>query len=325
MALPCARDSPRASVTGANRPAVRWGGMSEIRSAALIVNAKSRKGQKLFRRACKRLEDLPFTVDAHAVQKPKHLERTVRHALSKKPDLVILGGGDGTVSGLVDLLLGEDVILGVLPLGTANSFARTLGLPLDVDGAIEVLATGVPKRIDLGMIDGDYFANCAAMGLSPQIAETVPHNLKKVLGRIGYLGWAGLQYLRFRPFILTVDDGTEEKRMRVVEVRISNGPYHGGTWLVDEAKVDSGQIVVQAVTGRYRRTLLKNWFANIFGLAARHQDTVTFSGRDLKIDTRPSLPISIDGEVLAHTPVRARIAPGAIRVMVPRAAEQQAG
>ena len=298
---------------------MRWGAMSEIKSAALIVNAKSRKGQKLFRRACRRLETLPFPVDAHAVQKPEHLERTVKRALAKKPDLVILGGGDGTVSGLVDLLVGHDVLLGVLPLGTANSFARTLGLPLDIDGAIDVLASGVPKRIDLGMIDGDYFANCAAMGLSPQIAETVPHNLKKFLGRIGYLGWAAAQYLQFRPFILTVDDGTEEKRMRVVEVRISNGPYHGGTWLVDEAAVDSGQIVVQAVTGRYRRTLIKNWFASFFGLEARHQDTVTFTGCDLKVDTRPSLPISIDGEVLARTPVRAKIAAGVIRVMVPAA------
>ncbi len=295
--------------------------MSEIKSAALIINAKSRRGQKLFRRACRRLESLPFPVDAHAVEKPEHLERTVEKALAKKPDLVILGGGDGTVSGLVDLLVGRDVILGVLPLGTANSFARTLGLPLDLDSAIDVLVNGVPKRIDLGMIDGDYFANCAAMGLSPQIAETVPHGLKKVLGRIGYLGWAAGQYLRFRPFILTVDDGREEKRLRVVEVRISNGPYHGGTWLVDEAHVDSGKIVVQAVTGRYRRTLIKNWFANILGLSARHQDTVSFIGRELAIDTRPSLPISIDGEVLAHTPVRARIAAGAIRVMVAREAD----
>ncbi|QNE33216.1 YegS/Rv2252/BmrU family lipid kinase [Sphingomonas sp. NBWT7] len=295
--------------------------MNEIKSAALIVNAKSRKGQKLFKRACARMRDLPFPVDAHAVKNPEHLERTVRRALEKKPDLVILGGGDGTISGLVDLLVGHDVILGVLPLGTANSFARTLGLPLGIDGAIDVFRTGVPRRIDLGMIDDDYFANCAAMGLSPQIAETVPHNLKKVLGRVGYLGWAGLQFAKFRPFMLTVDDGTGEQRMRVVEVRISNGPYHGGTWLVDEAHVDSGKIVVQAVTARYKRTLFKNWFASFFGMESRHQDTVTFTGCDLKVDTRPSLPISIDGEVLAHTPIRAKIAAGVIRVMVPAPAE----
>ncbi|AOW23698.1 MULTISPECIES: diacylglycerol/lipid kinase family protein [Bacteria] len=291
--------------------------MVQFRSAAMIVNAKSRKGQKLFQRACAAMDGLDFPVDAHAVENPDDLEATVERALAKKPDLVILGGGDGTVSGLVDLLVGKGVTLAVLPLGTANSFARTLGLPIDVEGAIEVIRTGVPKRIDLGMIDDDYFANCAAMGISPQIAETVPHGLKKVLGRIGYLGWAAWQFVRFKPFMLTIDDGVETHRLRVVEVRISNGPYHGGTWLVDEASVQSGRIVVQAVTGRYKRTLVKNWAASFLGLKARHQDTVSFSGTALKVDTRPSLPISIDGEVLAHTPITARVAAGAIEVMAP--------
>ncbi|MGJ3626621.1 diacylglycerol/lipid kinase family protein [Sphingomonas sp. MMS24-JH45] len=58
-------------------------------------------------------------------------------------------------------------MLGVLPLGTANSFCRTLGIPMDIDGAFEVLRTGAPRRIDLGRIDGDYFANCAAIGAQP--------------------------------------------------------------------------------------------------------------------------------------------------------------
>lgn len=294
--------------------------MSQIRSAALIVNAKSRKGQRLFERTCRRLGDLPFDVDPHAVEDPEELEATVKRALAKKPDLVILGGGDGTISGLVDLLLGKDVKLGILPLGTANSFARTLGIPLDIDGAIEVLRTGEPRRIDLGVIDGDYFANCAAVGISPQIAATVPHGLKKVLGRVGYLGWAAYQFTHFKPFTLIVDDGSGEKRMRVVEVRISNGPYHGGTWLVDEASVSSGEIVVQAVTGRYKRTLARNWAASVFGHRARHQDTMSFSGKSIRIATEPSLPISIDGEVLAHTPVTARIAAAAIEVMAPREA-----
>ncbi|MEH3037320.1 MAG: YegS/Rv2252/BmrU family lipid kinase [Sphingomonas adhaesiva] len=292
--------------------------MTEITRAAMIVNARSRKGRKLFRRACQRLRDLPFKVDAYAVKNPAHLDRTVRKALEKGPQLVILGGGDGTISGLVDLLVGHDVILGVLPLGTANSFARTLGLPLDVDGAIDVFATGEPKRIDLGMIDEDYFANCAAMGLSPQIAETVPHRLKKVLGRVGYLGWAGYQLGRFKPFTLFVDDGTGEKKLRVVEVRISNGPYHGGTWLVDDASVTSGRIVVQAVRGHYKRRLVKNWFFSFLGRDERHHDTVSFSGTSIRVRTDPPLPISIDGEVLAHTPVTAHVAAGVIEVMVPR-------
>ena len=288
-----------------------------IESAAMIVNAQSRKGQDQFDRACAALKGLPYTVDAHAVHDPKELDATITKALAKKPDLLILGGGDGTISGLVDHLVGTDTALAVLPLGTANSFARTLGIPLDLEGAVDVIRTGQLKRIDLGMIDRDYFANCAAIGISPQIAETVPHKLKRYLGRVGYLGWAALQYARFKPFWLTIDDGKQVKRLRALEVRISNGRFHGGTELVDGARVDSGEIVVQAVTGHFKRRLLKNWGASVLRLDSRHDDTVNFTGTSLKVSTEPPLPISIDGEVLATTPVTAHIAAGVIEVMVP--------
>ena len=291
--------------------------MPPFKSAALIVNAQSRTGQRQFEQACAAMAGLPFPVDAHAVDDPEKLEATVKAVLEKQPELVILGGGDGTISGLVDLLVGKGVVLGVLPLGTANSFARTLGIPLDVAGAVEVLKTGSPRRIDLGKIDGDYFANCAAMGISPQIAETVPHGLKKHFGRAGYLGWAAYQFLRFKPFTLIVGEGTDAVRLKVVEVRISNGPYHGGTELVDAAAVDSGEIVVQAVVGHVRRRLVKNWFASVIRHKARHDDVRDFRGKSLRIATEPSLPISIDGELLAHTPVIASIAAGIIEVMAP--------
>ena len=283
----------------------------------MVVNAKSRRGQALFQRACAAMSDLPYTVDARAVEDPKDLEPTVRELLAAKPDLLILGGGDGTISGLVDLMVGHDVMLGVLPLGTANSFARSLGIPLTIEGAVEVIRTGQPRRIDLGMIDNDYYANCAAMGISPKIAETVPHGLKRVAGRLGYLGWAAYQFLRFRPFTLIVEQNGERERLRVVEVRISNGPYHGGTELVDAAAVDSGEIVVQAVCGHVKRRLIVNWAASILRSDYRKEKVRDFRGREIKLTTIPPLPISIDGEVLARTPVTARIAPGIIEVIAP--------
>ena len=266
------------------------------------------------------MKGLPYQVDAHAVEDPDKLDAVTRQCLAKKPDLIVLGGGDGTISGLIDLLVGHDVIVGILPLGTANSFARTLGIPLDIPGAVDVIRSGTPRRVDLGMIDGDYFANCAAMGMSAQIAQTVPHGLKKALGRIGYLCWAVYQFARFTPFTLIVGEGAAEERLRVVEVRIANGRYHGGTLLVDEAAVDSGDIVVQAVMGRVKSTLVWNWAASVFGLERRHKDTRDFRGKSLRIATDPPLPISIDGEVLATTPVTAHIAAGVIEIMVPRSA-----
>jgi len=84
--------------------------MREIKSAAMVINAKSRKGQKLFKRACAAMKGLPYQVDARAIEDPEQLEAAVRDVLSAKPDLVILGGGDGTISGLVDLLVGHGLV-----------------------------------------------------------------------------------------------------------------------------------------------------------------------------------------------------------------------
>ncbi|PTQ10276.1 diacylglycerol kinase [Sphingomonas oleivorans] len=287
------------------------------RSAALIVNAKSRKGRKLYRRAAKRLKAAGITLSAsHAVRDPSTLPAIVRREVLAGAPMVIVGGGDGSLSSSVDHLVNHDCVFALLPLGTANSFARTLGIPLDMDGAIEVIAHGRRRRIDLGMIDDDYFANCAAIGMSPLIAESVPHGLKKWLGRPGYLAWAAIKAFRFRPFRLTVGEGETAETLDALEVRIANGRYHGGTELV-EAEVDSGQIVVQAVTGRARTRLALSWLLSLLHVRAARWTVREFRDRSLRIATDPPLPISIDGEVLAKTPVIARIARGVIEVAAP--------
>ncbi len=289
------------------------------RRAALIVNAKSRKGRRLFREAGRLLRASGIELStADAVRDPERLPEFVRAAVTAGAPMIIVGGGDGSISSSVDHVVGTDTIFAILPLGTANSFARTLGIPLDLPGAVEVIAGGRARRIDLGMIDGDYFANCATIGIAPQIAETVPHGLKKWLGRPGYLLWAAYQLFRFHGFTLTVGEGDEAETMKAVEVRIANGPYHGGVDLVDEARLDSGRIVVQVVAGRARRHLVWSWTLSVLRLAAREPTTRDYAGEAIRIVTVPPLPISIDGELLARTPVTARIARRAIRIAAPR-------
>jgi YegS/Rv2252/BmrU family lipid kinase len=285
------------------------------RQAALVVNAQSRKGRDLFAQACQLLKARGIElIAAHAVRDPEQLRPTIRRVLADDPPMVIVGGGDGTLSSTVDDFVAHDAVFALLPLGTANSFARTLGIPLDLEGAIDVIACGERRRIDLGMIDGDYFANAAAIGMSPLIAESIPHGLKRYLGRIGYLGWAAIQFLRFRPFRLIVGNET----LDAVEVRIANGRFHGGTELVDDARLDSGEIVVQAVLGNAKHRLAWSWAASILKLRARKRTVREFHGAELRIVTDPPLPISIDGEVLAHTPCTARVAEGIIEVAAPR-------
>ncbi|MCK0531993.1 diacylglycerol/lipid kinase family protein [Sphingobium agri] len=289
------------------------------REAALIVNVHSRKGEALFEQAREKLEAAGVRlIAAHAVRDPARLQDTVRQAVSSRAPMVIVGGGDGSLSGTVDELVGKNCVFGVLPLGTANSFARTLGIGLDLDSAVETIAHGRRRRIDLGMIDGDYFVNAASLGLSPMIGETVPHKLKRYLGRVGYLLWAVKCSAGFRAFRLTIDDGKAERRMWSTEVRILNGPYHGGVELSDRADVDSGEIVIQAVVGRSHARLAWDWYAKFFKLRDRDARTEEYRGQSFRIETRPRQRISIDGEVVARTPATVKIAPGAIDVAVPR-------
>jgi YegS/Rv2252/BmrU family lipid kinase len=293
------------------------------REAVLIVNAHSRRGRDLFRDAAAKLEMSGVRLlAAHAVKDPRQLIPTMRKAVADGAPMIIVGGGDGSLSCTVDDVVERDTVFALLPLGTANSFARTLGIPLDLDGAIEVIATGRRRRIDLGMIDGDYFANAAAIGLSPMIGETVPHKLKRYLGRIGYFIWAAWCFARFSPFRLHVDDGTKIHRLWTTEVRIFNGRFHGGVELAESTDVDSGDIVVQAVTGRSLARLVWDWYAKFFKLRSRDQTTVEFRGKSLRIDTKPHHRISIDGEILARTPVKVAVASKAIEVVVPADTEQ---
>lgn len=287
------------------------------KDAILVVNAHSRRGQDNFDQAREKLEAAGVRlIAAHAVKDPEQMAATVRQAIDSGAPMVIVGGGDGSMSSTVDEFVGKDCVFALLPLGTANSFARTLGLPLDLDGAVRAIATGRRRRVDLGMIDRDYFVNAASLGLSPMIGQTVPHKLKRYLGRIGYLVWAAKCSVGFRPFRLTIDDGAQEHRLWSTEVRILNGPYHGGVELSDHAAVDTGEIVVQAVVGRSKPRLAWDWYAKFFKLRDRDAHTLEFHGQAFRIDTHPPQRISIDGEVLARTPVMVKIAPGAIEVAV---------
>jgi YegS/Rv2252/BmrU family lipid kinase len=288
------------------------------KEAVLIVNAHSRKGQDLFREASAKLEMAGVKLTAaHAVKDPSKLNDTVREAVNGGAPMIIVGGGDGSLSGTVDDVVDRDCVFALLPLGTANSFARTLGIPLDLDGAIDTIASGRRRRVDLGVIDGDYFANAASMGLSPMIGKTVPHKLKRYLGVFGYLLWALWCLVRFSAFKLSVDDGKEKYTIWTTEVRIFNGRFHGGVELADEAEVDSGEIVVQAVIGRSMLNLVWDWVAKYWKLPTRHSGSREFRGQKLLIDTKPRLPISIDGEVLAKTPATVEVAHKAIEVVVP--------
>lgn len=287
------------------------------KQAILIVNTRSRTGADGFGRAVDLLGRAGVDlIDARAVDDPGRLKDEVSDAIDRAP-MLIVGGGDGTLSTTIDYFKGHETVFALLPLGTANSFARALGIPLDLEGAVEVIANGVCRRIDLGCIDGDYFANSAAIGLSPLIAKTVPHKLKRSLGRLGYLIWAAKVGITFRPFRLTIDDGHSQATVWATEARIANGGYFGGVEMVENAELDSGEIIVQVVTGKSSGNLAKNWLSNMLKLRNRDKWQAEFRARELRLGTEPAMDVTIDGELSARTPITVCVMPKAVEIAAP--------
>ena len=292
------------------------------RQAILIVNSASRRGKEAFEPAREKLRAAGVElIDARPVENPERLPGEVTSAIDRAP-MVIVGGGDGTLSELIDHFLGKDTVFALLPLGTANSFARTLDMPLDLDGAIDVIANGERRAVDLAAINGDYFLNNAALGLAPIVAESVPHGLKKSFGRLGYLLWAGWSAASFKAFLLKVDDGKRKHRMWATEARIANGRFHGGMELIESADLQSGEVVIQAVEGRSLFGLGWSYFASAAKLKTRRNTVREFHGTRMRVVTRPRMRVSIDGELGPETPFEVSVLPDAVVVAAPREAQR---
>jgi YegS/Rv2252/BmrU family lipid kinase len=293
-------------------------GKSLPKQAILVVSAGSRRGADLFAEARDKLTAAGIELlAAKKCKSAKSMETAIKQALKKAP-MVIVGGGDGSLSSFVDYFIGKDVVFALLPLGTANSFARTMGVPLDLDGAVDVIAKGEARKIDLGCINGDYFLNAAAMGLAPKVAESVPHGLKRTLGRLGYLIWAGWSAANFRAFRVKLEDGKRTVRMWATEVRIANGSFHGGIELIENADLKSGEIVVQVVTGRSIAKLGWSYFASATKLKARHQTVREFVASEFTLSTKPRMKVSIDGEIGRETPLKISALPNGVTIAAPR-------
>jgi len=184
-----------------------------------------------------------------------------------------------------------------------------------------VIANGQPRQIDLGCINGDYFGNSAAIGLSPMIAKSVPHKLKKYLGRVGYGLWAAKVGFSFRPFRVTISDGRTVANLWATEVRIANGGFFGGVEMVEEAELDSGEIIVQVVTGKTSRSLAKNWLSNMLKLKDRDAWQAEIRARRILLETDPLMDITIDGELASRTPIEVSVAPAAVTIAAPTKAQ----
>ncbi|GGB06349.1 hypothetical protein GCM10011491_38080 [Brucella endophytica] len=154
-------------------------------TALLLVNPNSRQG----RESLPKVRDLLRQAGVEFIELPQDSGETPSDAIIKRAaqvDRIIVGGGDGSLNAAAKGLLATGLPLGVLPLGTANDFARTVGLPFDLPAAVKIIAGGKTAQVDLGDANGHPFLNVASVGFSADLAASLTQQAKKRWGKLGY-------------------------------------------------------------------------------------------------------------------------------------------
>jgi YegS/Rv2252/BmrU family lipid kinase len=288
------------------------------RHAVLVVNTRSRYGAHAYSEAKRLLAEAGIALDAaYPVRNAERLHQIVQEEIAKGRKFIILGGGDGTISSVVDHFAYTSVVFGVLPLGTANSFARTLGIPLDLTGAIDVLVNGKVANIDLGKINEDYFANGSSIGMPAIVGRATPHSLKKWLGRGAYGLVAAYKFMRFAPFRCIVTVNGQQTSFQAFDVLIASGGYQGGVLVAREATPYDGKIVIRVLKGSSKWALAKKWARIALGVPFGPSDLEVIRVPELTIDTVPQQYVAVDGEVITQTPIRVSVAREALHLMTP--------
>lgn len=295
-----------------------------VTRAALVVNTRSRTGSKAYTRALELLRGLGLPIgSAYPLQDPARLPETVGAAVDEGNDLVIVGGGDGTISSVVDMLAHREVPLGLLPLGTANDFARTLHVPTDLEQACRTIAHGRVVDIDLGLSGHNYYANRASIGIGASVAKAMSPTLKKRIGSLAYPVATAKAWFDHKPFSarLTFPDGDHEPQeyRSLLQISVANGRYYGGGQIAaHDSGIDDSTLDVSVIRHGNLRELatVAQSFRN--GTLLRTEQASFFRTRRIQVETQPSLPVNIDGELVANTPQDLSVARNALHVIVPQ-------
>ena len=256
----------------------------------------------------------------HAEAAQSGCRKLIRRAAKAGVPEILIGGGDGTMTHAVNELAHRESIMGVLPFGTGNSFAQSLGLPCDdVAAAVAVIARGHVAQVDLGRVNGTYFANFATIGLSSVIAGRTPRLLKRIAGPIAY-ALAGIgPMLTHRAFRARIRWKGGRLDVRTQDIIVANGRFYGHTPVAPDATLDDGRLHLFTAENTSALGAARTYLAIGRGAHTRLPDAHVATARSFKIRTRTRQTIAIDGSPLAKTPAHFSVARNALRVFLPEA------
>jgi diacylglycerol kinase (ATP) len=251
-------------------------------------------------------------------------ERFARTALRKGRELIIAAGGDGTLNEVVNGI-GENAgaaRVGLIPLGTGNDFARSIGIPADLDAAIDLIRAGKTRAVDLVRVTSDevrYFVNVSAGGFSGLVNEKLTPEMKKTWGPLAYLRSAAAALPELRAYRTTLafddDDSLMEELYNVV---VANGRYvAGGTLIAPDAVIDDGLLDVVLIPKRPAAELALVVAQIALGTHLSSKTILYRRAAKLTVNSKPGMWFNVDGELVGNEPARFEIVPRALNFIGP--------
>jgi len=243
-----------------------------------------------------------------------------RGAVSQGYELVVVFGGDGTLHEVVNGLAGSAASLAVIPAGTGNDFARSLGISKDPQQAMQVLTGGKMKYLDLGRFDGRYFLNMAGLGFDADVAHRI--NGKRLLkGQLAYL-IAVLQTLAaYDSYQLEIIIDGQSFTEEAIMVSVGNGQFVGGGFrLLPQASMEDGFLDVMVVKRTSRADIIRTLPSLYRGTHLEHPKCSFYRGREVTISLiQPSRQVfaQVDGQEISQFPLSFRVLHRALQVIAP--------
>jgi diacylglycerol kinase (ATP) len=285
--------------------------------ALLLLNPGARRGSESREEILSRLAALGFDLLVEITEEPSRVpQQVLRHR--GEVDRVIVGGGDGTLHLALQALVESGHPLGILPLGTANNLARTLGIPVDLEQACQVIARGHRRRIDLGWMNGRHFFTTASLGLSVRITEELSAASKRRWGPIAYALTALRIIRRTHPFHAEIAWAGGTRRSRTVQIVVGNGRYYGTALPVaEDARIDDARLDLYSLEIRHWWELVLIAPALMQGRHGDRRSVEALRATEFEIRTRVPHDVDLDGEVGGQTPATIRVRPAALEVFAP--------
>ncbi len=284
-----------------------------MKRVLLIINSKARNGEAQASEARDELTKRGFTVTAPDTSGGDYTKIIAQH--EKDSDLIVAGGGDGTIRLCLEGALKAKKPFGILPLGTANNLARNIGVPLNLKEAVDVIENGNLVPIDVAYVNDVPFFNVAGLGLSVKVNKTLPGDLKKRWGVFAYVILAFRLLHRVRSFSAEITCDNEVHKVKTMQITVCNGRHYGaGLVISDSATINDSRLDLLS-------TEVKTWWQGfraipslIHGRSHDKPGLRKLTAKRITIKTKRPMQLDTDGDITSTTPAVFRIDPKKIAI-----------